>query len=86
MKTRVIRYWHQTDWLYKVQQWTKATGKEDWIMDVYTTGVTQVPAGEWYWKHVVGAISLSQAEDIAQRLVNGWQYTNEPDVVAEYGA
>jgi hypothetical protein len=87
MKTRVVRYWLETDWLYKVEGWREATCEEMWVM---TGGVANkefpgVKAGEWYWSHIAGCLSHDKAMEIAEKRAASLHY-DATDVVAEFGS
>jgi hypothetical protein len=86
VKTRVIRYWHQTDWLYKVERYVQATGDEQWVtLRGIKHQVLDVPkAGEWYWAHKRGGISRDLAMSIASRLAVNLPLEDD-DIIAEFG-
>lgn len=83
MKTRVVRYWHQTDWLYKVEAWAQVTEKDKFItIGGHEHSVVPEPKiGEWRWRHIRGAVS----RDLAMRIAQGLSEPNADDVVAEFG-
>lgn len=87
MKTRVVRYWHKLDWLYKVEEYVQATGEEKWMSRLYgMPSDDRLPKkGEWYWSFVEGSLSRERAERLAKHVAEGVQDVG-CDVVAEYGA
>lgn len=94
-RTRVVRYWHKLDWLYKVEEYVQATGEEKWMSLSPPPGMPLLygmPAddstpqkGDWYWAYVEGALSRERAEQLAKHVAEGIQNVG-CDVVAEYGS
>ena len=85
MKTRVVKYWHQTDWLYRVDEWLEA--KEDQPLyqhgypDLGVTGMRK--KGEWYWSYVLGGVSMKKAMEVAAARSRGEEFDKE-EVVVEF--
>lgn len=90
VKTRVIRYWHETDWLYRVEKLLQITGEEVWVTFGYgdprrppfAYGVNK---GDWYWAPVIAGVSRDRAMSVASRLADGLPQEDD-DVIAEFGA
>ncbi len=90
MKTRVVRYWHESQWLHKVESWACVTGDEQWT--ILPSSNTEKPdlvldspkKGEWYWRHEAGALSAENALRIARELSEA-KNPDRTDVVAEFG-
>lgn len=85
MRTRVIRYWHQTEWLYKVEKYVQATGEEQWtcIGEPDPNAPPNPKAGEWYWTLVAAPLAFKKAFEVARSLSNG-QQPDLTDVAAEF--
>lgn len=85
MKTRVIRYWHDTDWHYRVERYV-CTEKDTPLYSMHgglcATSIRK--AGTWYWEHVAGGLSLAKAKEIAVAVANKQAYEKH-EVVYEYG-
>ena len=78
MKTRVVRYWGLTEWLYSVEKFAPeepAMWFSGMVVDKY-----REPDG---WTAVAGALSFDRAIQIAHALSLG-QKPEGADVVAEY--
>jgi hypothetical protein len=86
VKTRVVRYWHETDWLYKVQEERQVTEADQWVTfggtrcEVYPKPVV----GTNYWFHVAGGLSRENAQRIAKARSEA-ATVDHTDVVAEFG-
>lgn len=87
MKTRVVRYWHQADWLYQVEKWEQAEKDTELFSWRIGEHMQTIPAGTWRWWYVRSGLSEQAARKVAQRLS---EQPSEPvdatDVVAEFGS
>lgn len=95
MKTRVVRYWHNTDWLYTAQVWTQVKPEDQWISiggERYDV-LPKPEIGSWYWRQYIipngGAPGICQfsrdrAMSIASRLALDLPQ-EDADVIAEFG-
>lgn len=88
MRTRVVRYWYKTDWLYKVEKWAQSEKDEEFLTWEGTRFVPSVQSrkkGEWHWDLVESGLSRERAEAIAGSLADG-RRPPDADVVAEFGS
>lgn len=85
MKTRVVRYWHGTDWHHKVEVYDLCEKDELlYHLDSYPPKTSVRTAGTWYWKLVAASLTRSKAEEIALKVTNQQPY-DILDVVYEAG-
>lgn len=86
MKTRVVRYWHGTDWHHKVEVYDMC--EKDELLYSFGSGgamvTTTCKTGTWYWKFVAAGLTRSKAEEIALKVTNQQPY-DILDVVYEAG-
>jgi hypothetical protein len=85
VKTRVVRYWYETQWLYKVEKYIQADGKEQWMEfgGIRHVVLDAPKAGEWYWAFVAAPLSAEHAAEVAKDLATA-KTPDLTDVVAEY--
>lgn len=84
MKTRVVRYWHKTDWLYRVDCYVESK-TDDYTFDPQNGAPIEViPKGTWRWTfYTPGGLSRDQAMAIAEKLSKGEDF-DTADVIAEF--
>lgn len=93
MKTRVVRHWAHTDWVYVVEKWVQTTADE--IFYSWPGSTPPAPAvGSWRWtRHTIpgrsgepGTSQFSQerATSIAYNLARH-EPADDADVVVTFG-
>jgi hypothetical protein len=95
LKTRVVRHWHSTDWVYSVEIWEQVK-PDDQFVDVGGDRYQLMPTpkvGSWRWRRYIAAIggtsgiavfSQDRALSIASRLAQNLPQ-EDADVIAEFG-
>lgn len=82
MKTRVVRYWLEDQWYYKVEEYVQSNGDEEWIFfgGKAAKDFDAPKKGDWYWKWVGAPLPKDVALEVAHSRAAGNQ-----EVVAEFG-
>lgn len=100
MKTRVIRYWGGTDWLYRVEEF-RDLNKQETILNEKIEEAKAKPRERWHstdsslrhwsptpagpmWRSYGGPFSLEHATGIASRLAEN-RPLEDADIIAEFG-
>ena len=87
MKTRVVRYWADGEWLHKVERSKTITEDDQWIIfggqrcEVYP----KPEIGSEYWELVKAELSERNAKRIAREMAREDTDVNENDVMSEFG-
>jgi hypothetical protein len=95
MKTRVVRHWQNTDWVYTVETWEQVKPDDQFVClgnDRYQLLPTP-KVGSWRWRRYiisndgapgVAVFSRDRAMSIASRLAQEFPQ-EDADVIAEFG-